>query len=173
MLLYLLFFWIELQGRVYAGLAEVQAMRNQQQDALFSMGLAHEHYPQHPEQDPAYHYTHFSRYSLYVFGEGQTRLYLDQPKEAEESFSYAERNLLKLETEPLSQVDLSYYLAASSITLGNLETSQDHIQTAVTLAKKVGSRLYYNKILATYQEMQKKWQHERQVKELEELFQPW
>lgn len=162
-----------LRGRVYAGLAEVLAMRNQQQEALTYMGLAHEHYPEHPEFDPAYYYTHFSRYGLFVFGEGQTRLSLNQPKEAQESFSYAEKNLLLLETEPLSHVDILYYQTASSVMLEVLEESYNQIQVAVTLAKKASSRLYYNKILAIYQEMQKKWPHERQVIELEELFQSW
>jgi tetratricopeptide (TPR) repeat protein len=162
-----------LQGRVYAGLAEVFAMRNQQQEALLYIGLAHECYPAQPEHDPAYYYTHISRYSLYVFGEGQTRLSLNQPKEAWENFTHVEKHLLGSETELLSRVDLLYYQAEASVMLGVLETSCAHIQTAGTLAKSASSRLYYNKILGTYQEVRRKWQHERQVIELEELFQPW
>ena len=160
-------------GRIYAGLAEVYAMRNQKQEALSQIGLAHEHYPVQPNFDRAYYYTHITRYSLYVFGEGQTRLYLNQPKEAAEQFTYVEKQLLGSETEILSRVDLFYYQAEASRMLGDLENSSVYVQEAVKLAKNANSRLYYNKILATYQEMRKKWQHESKVSDLEELFQPW
>jgi len=158
---------------VYAGLAEVFAMRNQQQEALSYMGLAHEHYPKQPEYDSAYSYTHISQYSLYVFGEGQTRLYLNKSKEARETFTHVEQHLLESEPDILSRVDLFYYQAEASRMLGDLESSCAHVQAAVKLAKKANSRLYYNKILTTYQEMRRKWQHESKVTELEELFQPW
>ncbi len=160
-------------GRIYAGLAEVYAMRNQKQDALSYIGLAHDHYPIQPQYDRAYYYTHITRYSLYVFGEGQTRLYLNQPKEASKQFTYVEEQLLEAETETLARVDLFYYQAEASRMLGDLENSSTYVQKAVKLARDANSRLYYNKILATYQEMRKKWQHESKVSDLEELFQPW
>ena len=162
-----------LRGRVYAGLAEVFAMRNQEQEALSYIGLAHDYYPTQPEHDPAYPYTHISQYSLYVFGEGQTRLYLNQPKEAQKTFTYVEKHLLTSEPDMLSRVDLLYYQTEASCMLGDLESSCAQVQAAVELAKNANSRLYYTKILATYQEMRKKWQHESKMNELEELFQPW
>jgi transcriptional regulator with XRE-family HTH domain len=162
-----------LRGRVYAGLAEVCAMCNQQQQALSYTGLAHEHYPLQPEQDPAYPYTRFGRYDLYVFADGQTQLSLNQPKKAWESLVYVEKNILGPQSEPLAYVDLAYYQAATSVMLGDLEASISHIQNAVTLAKTFNSRLYYNKILNTYHDMHGKWGKERQFSKLEELFQPW
>ncbi|MDQ2904328.1 MAG: hypothetical protein ABI456_01395 [Ktedonobacteraceae bacterium] len=69
-----------LKGRTYAGLAEVYAMRGQFQEAMRAMGLAYEYYPLKPEDDPAYSYLRASRYSLYVFGDAQSRLFLGQPK---------------------------------------------------------------------------------------------
>ncbi len=162
-----------LRGRVYVGLAEVLAMRGEREDALKYMGLAYESYPEHPEQDPTYYYTHFSRYDLYVFGDSQTRLFLDQPKEAQKSLSVARRELPSLNTELRSQVDLLYYQLSSSVKLGSLEEGSIYLQAALTRAKKANSWLYYNKILAVYQEMQQKWPREKSVQELDELFQLW
>ncbi len=162
-----------LRGRVHAGFAEVFAMRHQRQEALTSMRLGHEHYPMQPENDPAYRYTHFSRYSLYVFGEGQTRLFLGQAREALDSFTYVRESLLGPQAEPLMYVDLAYYQATASMLLNDMEQSSSYLQLAATLAREHNSRLYYNKIFSIYQEMLKRWEHERRVKDLEGLFQPW
>lgn len=159
-----------LQGRVYAGMAEVQGMRSEK-EALTSLGLAHEYYPERPETDPNYSYTHFSRYSLHVFGEGQTRLFLGQPKEAAEAFTYAEQNL-NLENEPLTRLDLLYYQTTASVMLDDLEQSCENIKVAVALARSIGSRLYYRKIAETFQTMRTKWPRESRISELETLFQP-
>jgi transcriptional regulator with XRE-family HTH domain len=45
-----------LKGRTYAGIAEVYALRGQFQEAMQAMGLAYEHFPMKPEDDPAYPY---------------------------------------------------------------------------------------------------------------------
>jgi tetratricopeptide (TPR) repeat protein len=160
-----------LKGRIYAGLAEVQAMRQEKQEALTYTGLAHEHYPEHPELDSAYRYTHATQYSLYVFGEGQTRLFLQQPKAAEEAFTYVEKHIITPQTDPLTRVDLLYYQTLASVMMEDLPTSCDRIIDAVHLARDIKSQLYYNKIYGTYQDMKKKWRYERQIIDLEGLFQ--
>jgi len=70
-------------------------------------------------------------------------------------------------------VDLAYYQATASMLLNDMEQSSSYLQMAATLAREHNSRLYYNKIFSIYQEMLKRWEHERRVKDLEGLFQPW
>jgi hypothetical protein len=44
---------------------------------------------------------------------------------------------------------------------------------AATLAKSLGSRLYFNKLAAIYYQLEEQWLKERLVTALEEVFQLW
>lgn len=160
-----------LEGRVHAGLAEVYGMRLQKAEALSHMGLAYKHYPECPQKDVAYPYTRASHYSLYVFGEVQTRLFLHQPEEATKTLAHVEQHLLDPQEEPITKVDLLYYQIAASIMQDELEGALKLLSNATISAKTIGSRLYFNKLVLLYQEMQAKWKQEKRLTELEELFQ--
>ncbi|MBX5457703.1 MAG: helix-turn-helix transcriptional regulator [Thermogemmatispora sp.] len=163
-----------LKGRTYAGLAEVYAMRQARQEALRARGLAYELYPQRPEEDPAYGYQRSSRYSLYVFGDAQTQLFLGQPEAAEKALQSAEKKTSDIEREPITRVDLLYYYAQVRLQQGWIEETGSVVAEAVQLARRLGSRLYFNKLAEVYERLRGRWPHERQVvKELEDLFQPW
>ncbi len=162
-----------LKGRVYAGMAEVHGMSGQRQEAFSCIGLAHEHYPQKPENDPAYPYTHASRYSLYVFGEVQTRLFLHQPTEASKVLTYVGKHIVDAQIEPLTQIDLLYYQAMAATMLRDMDAGCNTLREAATLAKKVGSRLYFRKLQQVYQEMCSIWSHETRVQAVAPLLQKW
>ncbi len=162
-----------LQGRIYAGIAEVYAMRGQFQEAMRAMGLAYEHYPLRPEDDPAYPYLRASRYSLYVFGDAQSRLFLGQPKEADKALIAMQRETNDPQIEPVTKLDMLYYQADVQIQQGELETSSAILTEATTLAKDLGSRLYFNKLATSYQRLQTQWPREPLAVALEEVFQPW
>lgn len=161
-----------LKGRTYAGIAEVYAMRQQTQEALRAMGLAYEHYPMKPEDDPAYPYLHASRYSLYVFGDTQSRLFLSQPKEADAALiALNKEQNTDVENEPVTKLDLLYYQAESYQQQGELEPASAALLEGGMLAKELGSRLYFGKLVDTYEAVRAKWPHERQVCSLAEVFQ--
>ncbi|MGB8347823.1 MAG: helix-turn-helix transcriptional regulator [Ktedonobacteraceae bacterium] len=162
-----------LKGRTYAGIAEVYAMRGQFQEAMRAMGLAYEHYPLRPEGDPSYNYLRASRYSLYVFGDAQSRLFLSQPKEAEKALIAMERETNDPQMEPVSKLDLLYYQAEVQIQQGELEPGSNILTEGAALAKALGSRLYFNKLAASYHDLQTRWPRESLVVALEEVFQPW
>lgn len=162
-----------LKGRTYAGIAEVYAMRGQFQEAMRAMGLAYEHYPLRPEDDPAYPYLRASRYSLYVFGDAQSRLFLGQPKEADKALIAMQRETNDPQIEPVTKLDMLYYQADVQIQQGELETSSVILTEATTLAKGLGSRLYFNKLATSYQRLQTQWPREPLAVALEEVFQPW
>lgn len=162
-----------LKGRTYAGIAEIYAMRGQFQDSMRAMGLAYEHFPLKPEEDPAYPYLRASRYSLYVFGDVQSRLFLGQPKEAEKALITMLQETNDPETEPITRLDMLYYQAEIRIQQGDLEQSASILSEAAELAKELGSRLYFNKLIESYNRLSTQWPHEKRVAELEEWFQPW
>ena len=162
-----------LRGRTYAGLAEVYAMCGQMQEALRAMGLAYEHYPIKPEDDAAYPYLRASRYALYVFGDAQSRLFLGQPKEADKALIAMERETNDPQVEPITKLDLLYYRAEAQIQQGELESSSTILTEAAMLAKDLGSRLYFNKLVKSYHDLQARWPRESLVDILEEVFQPW
>jgi transcriptional regulator with XRE-family HTH domain len=162
-----------LKGRTYAGIAEVYAMRGQFQEAMRAMGLAYEHYPMKPEDDPAYPYLRASRYSLYVFGDAQSRLFLKQPKEADKALIAMQKETNDPQIEPVTKLDMLYYQAEVQIQQGELEPSSTILTEAATLAKDLGSRLYFNKLAIDYHELQTQWPKEPLVAALEEVFQPW
>ncbi|MBX5452075.1 MAG: hypothetical protein IRZ24_18575, partial [Thermogemmatispora sp.] len=162
-----------LKGRAYAGLAEVSAMRQARQEALRARELAYEHYPQRPEEDPAYSYQRSSRYSLYVFGDAQTQLFLGQPKAAEKALQALEGETSDPEQEPITRVDLLYYYAQVRLQQGSMEEASSVVAEAVQLARRLGSRLYFNKLAEVYERLRERWPHERQIGALEDLFDPW
>ena len=162
-----------LQGRTYAGLAEIYAMRGQLQDAMRAMGLAYELYPQKPENDPAYPYIRASRYALYVFGDVQSRLFLGQPKEADKALIAMQQETNDPEFEPITKLDMLYYQADVQIQQGDLESSNAVLTEAVTLAKRLGSRLYFNKLAVSYHNLRLRSPKEPRVLAMEEVFQPW
>jgi tetratricopeptide (TPR) repeat protein len=162
-----------LKGRTYAGIAEVYAMRGQLQEAMRAMGLAYEHYPLKPEDDPAYPYLRASRYSLYVFGDAQSRLFLGQPKEADKALIAMQKETNDPQIEPITKLDMLYYQADVQIQQGEIEPSSTILTEAATLAKDLGSRLYFNKLAISYHQLQAQWPREPLIGALEEVFQPW
>ncbi len=164
-----------LKGRTYAGLAEVYAMRGPRylQDAMNALGLAYEFYPLKPEEDPAYAYHHSSRYSLYVFGDAQTRLFLGQPKEADKALVAMQQETNTPQTEPLTKLDMLFYQAEIHVQQGNLEEGSTILTEGAMLAKNLGSRLYFNKLALIYQKRQKRWPRENMTAALEDVFQLW
>jgi transcriptional regulator with XRE-family HTH domain len=150
-----------LRGRVYAGMAEVYAMGGDLQESMQAMGLAYEHYPLKPEKDPASAYLRTSRYSLYVFGDAQSRLFLGQPKEADRALVAVQKEYGTL--SPIRQVDLLYYQTEVQQALGEMEESGQLLLQGAGQAKALGSLLYFNKFVQSYGEMKKRWPHEMRI----------
>jgi len=52
-----------LRGRVYIGLAKAYSQFKEEKESLHCLSMAHERYPEHPEEDSAFSYTCHSRYT--------------------------------------------------------------------------------------------------------------
>ncbi len=156
-----------LKGYIYAGLAEAYAISGDDTRAHEFLKQAYENYPDRPEEDPAYSYTHFRWPTLYNFA-GQVYLHVNKPGQAWEAFATVDR-LVPASEEPY-RVELTVYQAATALDLGELEQSCALIEKAVKAARILGSNLRYNEAVIIYERIQEKWGQEAPVKALTDLF---
>jgi hypothetical protein len=160
-----------LRGRAYAGAAEVYAMCGEEQDALRAMGLAYDHFPARPEQDPAYPYLYASRYSLHVFGACQTQLFLGYPNDAQKALEALEREGNTDATEePITRLDLLYYQGEIQAQQAEQEAVLATLTEATQLAQHLGSTLYFRKLATIYQVVRARWPHDKAVRSIGEIF---
>ncbi|MGB0090683.1 MAG: hypothetical protein WBP80_14550, partial [Planifilum fulgidum] len=110
---------------------------------------------------------------LYVFGDAQSRLFLGQPKEAEKALIAMQQETNDPEVEPITRLDMLYYQAEIQIQQKDLDQSASILIEGAKLAKELGSRLYFNKLIGSYNKLSIQWPKEKRVAELEEWFQPW
>ncbi len=156
-----------LKGYIYAGLAETYASQGNDASAIEFLKLAQENYPDRPEEDPVYSYTHFRWPTFYNFA-GQVYLHLNRPKEAWEAFATVDR-LVPANEEPY-RVELSVYQAATALALQEQEQSCALLEEAVKAARELGSALRYDEAYLVYEHIQEKWGQEPRVKALSDLF---
>ena len=156
-----------LQGRVYAGLAEVLSRHGQENEAKRFLELARETFPQTVEDDPSYAYTHFTHTSLSTY-EGLTYLNLKQFAQSEQAFARIDR-MISTGAVP-NRLELLVHQAMVSCSQGELEQTGKLIEVAMPMATSLGSQLRADQIYEVYERMLGKWENEPTVKELEELF---
>jgi len=161
-----------LQGYLYSSLAEAQANVKKEsatQEAEDLLKLAHDTFPDHPESDPNFAYTHFKRITL-ANNTGLTYLNLRKPKLADKVFSQVEK-LIPTTLTP-QRVQLLNRQAAIAVALGDMDQSCSKIEVAATAALTLEAELRYGEACEIYQQMQEKWPHERRVQTLADLFIP-
>ncbi len=155
------------QGRTYVGLAKAHAFLQQKQEALHFLGLVRDTFPEHPEEDPAYTYTHWTSFTPATY-EAVTYLQLNQPESA---WKVCEKIAHSRALPATNNVEFLIRQAETSFALGAMDQSCSYIELATTSALKLGSDLRYKEAHNVYQQMLLKWPHERQVKELAAHFQ--
>jgi len=156
-----------LKGYIYAGLAETHASYRDDTTAHEFLKLARDNYPDRPEDDPVYAYTHFRWPTFYNFA-GQVYLHLNQSRQAWEAFANVDQ-LVPVSEEPY-RVELAVNQAATALALGEQEQSCALVETAVKSARALGSNLRYDETYMIYERMQEKWGQEPRVRALEDLF---
>lgn len=154
-----------IEGRIYVGLAEISAQLEQKQNALRYMGMAQEIFPEHPETDPHFAYTHYDHYYLYLY-QGLMYLNLQQPEQA--LHAYAPFNAPQYAPR---RAEIANRAAAAYLACEEMEQCCTTIETAVSSALSMGSDLRYSEAYEVYQRMVIKWPYERKVKDLVQVFQ--
>ena len=155
-----------LRGRVYSGLGSAQATIGQKQEALRSLGLAHETFPGHPEEDPGFLYTYTNHYILFL-NEALTHLQFNQPEKAWQAITKA--GTYVPDGASPRRMELLNHLVIISIARDDLEQSCRYFETAVTEGVALGSDLHQDEAHHIYQQMQSTWPHEKRIKNLAEL----
>jgi len=155
---------------VSIGLAEAysdlaQEHKDFESEAWQALDLARKTFPDHPQEDPNFIYTHFKFPQGY---EGLIYLNLNQPGEAWKALAEVDKVTPVLIVP--DRVELTVRQTRASVALGNLEQSEDYLKSAVASAKALGSQLRRSESYDIYQQMQEKWPNEQRVKELADLF---
>ena len=154
-----------LRGRVYIGLAEAHSNLVQENEAMHFLDLAYAIFPQHPQEDPNFTYTHFKLPQGY---EGLMYLNLRQPDRAWKALMKVDQATPKAIVP--DRVELSLRQAKASVALGSLEHSYTYLDSAITSAVALNSTLRFNEAHEVYQHMKQVWPNERKVRDLNDLF---
>ncbi len=157
-----------IQGYLYAGLAEAYANRKDKEAALDLLQRAQDTFPEQPEDDPNFSYTHFRWLTLHNLA-GLVHLHLGQARQAWSSFAKVDRALPEAAIVP-HRVEVTVYQAATALALGEMEQSCTLLETAINGTIKLGSSLRYQEACGIYEQMQARWPQEAQVKALQDLF---
>ena len=155
-----------MRGRAYSGLSAALSSIGLEQEALRYMGLAHDTFPDHPEDDPGFLFTHTTHYILYL-NDTLTHLNFQQAQYAWDAITKAAEYVP--DTLSPRRIELLNHQTLASVALGDLEQSCMYFESATTSGKKLGSDLYLTGASEIYQNMLAKWPHERRVKELADL----
>lgn len=155
-----------LRGRLYTGLAEAYSGLEQEDEAKHALERAYTVFPEKPQDDPNFSYTHFKLPQKF---EAVMYLNLEQADKAWEALAKIDASVA-MAVVP-DRVELSLDQARASLLLGDMEQSCKYLEFATTSASALGSDLRYHEAYSIYKQMYVQWPREQQVKALGELFQ--
>jgi tetratricopeptide (TPR) repeat protein len=155
--------------RLYAGLAEVHGKLQNEQEALRSIGLAHDSFPGDPQRDQASLYIHFS-YSSVFLHEGLALLDLHQPEQAAKALERVDGLHPKMEISERSRIDLLNQQALAAGQQGDLDRFSEYMKEAVTSACELGSELRVSEAWDVFTRTRDQWKDEPRMQSLRSLF---
>jgi tetratricopeptide (TPR) repeat protein len=165
-----------LSGRVYVMLAESYARCKQKEQAQRYVGLAHESFARHSEDDGTLLYSDYALSSLYLW-EGLTYLALGQHypdgdyyHQAWDSFALIGGLQPGLMVSERNRIETVIHQAGIAIALGDQELFRTYLIEGVTGAKTLGSEKRFLEALTTFEKAQLVWRNEQRVNELVDLF---
>lgn len=158
-----------IKSDILMGLGEAYAQCNDEQNALYYLGLAHNHFPSDPELNPSYKYAECGLTTLYQW-EGKTYLELVE-YQPDRGYQKKASNALM---QSIGASSLSarctnetiIYQADAARALGELEIYSDTLTQAATMAMEIGSKKRYNEALQVYQKTPEKWLTEAPIQRL-------
>jgi transcriptional regulator with XRE-family HTH domain len=157
-----------LHGWIFAGLAEIQAAMNHEQEAMQFLRLAMAVFPEHPEEDATFAYTYCDRSLLYYY-QGHVFLHLGEPRLAWDAFAQVDE--LKPAPPERTRAEFLRLKAYTSLVLGNMVQSCIYLEAATRAAQAISSDLIHSQIYGLYEHMLSIWGQEPRVRSLAHLFQ--
>ncbi len=160
-----------LRSRIYLGIGSAYARNGRQykQEALRYLGLAHDGFPDHPEEDPNYLYTVCGLGVLHLY-DGLTRLDLNQFQDAWNAFERVgglKPNIIVPENFRVEIVNLQAQVAVS---LKDMDQAYIHVHAGMEAAKTMGHKLRFDEAHDAYKRMLITWPNESRIKNLAEAF---
>jgi transcriptional regulator with XRE-family HTH domain/tetratricopeptide (TPR) repeat protein len=156
-----------MRSRLYSELGSIEAYGGDEQTALRYMGLARDTFPDSPEDDAGFLFTHTNTYII-LLNEALAYMDLNQPKAAWEAIERAEAYVpVKVSSRGLELLNLQTAVATAR---GDMDLSCHTFQAAIAAGSQLGSSLWLNDARDIYYNaMLRKWSSEKQVKDLEDL----
>jgi len=169
-----------LRGRVYMGLAEAHsslvhemklvdtsknAVEEQEHKALEYLDLMYASFPDYPQDDPTFIYTHFKLPEGY---EALVYLNIGQAQRAWGAFVKADKNTPA--TVVPDRVELSLRQSRALFAMGDLKQGTQYLESSITSAIALKSNLRYNEAFDIYQEVRTNWPNERRINGIGDWF---
>lgn len=168
------------RSTVYNGLSGVQAQYGLKQDALRSLGLAHENFFTQAEDEPAPLYLLSDRSTLIMVGgrtyndlgqrEDDTKAKKAQYEKALDFFVQVASLQPGMQVPERIRLEILNNQARAAFGLRDLEQSSTYLEAAVTGALLLGSEQRYIEAREIYEMMTLVWSEEPRVKALRDLF---
>ena len=158
-----------LRACIYADISGAHAQLGQQQEAYRFIGMAYDHFPEHPENEPSYLHT-ICRYASLIFWEGLNHLLLAQPQQAEAIFTKIDGIQSPLPNPERNRAEVLNYQVETFIALGNMEQACRYLEAALQAATTIGSRRRFQETVTLFQQMRTTWPYEQRVQQLADLF---
>jgi len=158
-----------LHSRVYLGLASASARCGEKQNALRYLGLAHESFPEYPENDPNYLYTICSKPVLHLY-EALTYTDLHQPQDAWQSLIAVNGLQPKMSVSESTRIEFINLQAKTAAILGDMEQSRTYLLASVNASNAQGYNLWLSEAYDVYKAIVEIWPNESPIKALGDLF---
>jgi DNA-binding SARP family transcriptional activator/tetratricopeptide (TPR) repeat protein len=155
-----------LRGRIFARLANAYSYRSELTSAQHYIDVAQQVFPQHPEMDAGFLYSHTTHFVLYA-NEVSTRIKMGQPQRAWDAIVNAEKYVLG-PTNP-RKMDVTQYQIQVAIALGDLEQCSALFEKLIHLVKLLGHELDKRNTYTLYHALCDRWPHEERVKKMKQL----
>jgi transcriptional regulator with XRE-family HTH domain len=158
-----------LRSDILMGLSEAYAQCHEEQEALRCMGLAQEHFPLYPEQDPSFIYADCGTNTLYQW---QGKMYLElvnHHPDAGYQQKAAESLMQSIGVGSISERSINetaIYRANSALVLNELEIYADTLQQAAQMALHTGSRRRFHDAHLVLQQTPEQWFKEPRIQAL-------
>ncbi len=156
-------------GRLYAGLAGKSANCGEKQDALRYLALAHETFPEHPEEDPYAFLPGMGRHKLLLW-DGITRKHLGQYEDAWEAFVQVGTLQSRPGLPERTRLEFLTYSAEAAVGLRDVERCMLYLETAGKGILHLGNEQRYAEACEVYKLARTVWPQEAKVVRLQDLF---
>lgn len=159
-----------LRSCVYAALSGVSAQMGHIQETHRLIGLAYEHFPTQPENEPGFLRTINASYNTLLLWDGLNHLELGESRVAEKILAQIDTlNPTSLIPERI-RIELLNYQAQVLTAVLKMEQACDYLEVALKASVTIDSRRRFQESFKVFQQVKGKWPHEQRVQDLGYLF---